>query len=80
MNVIHKVVDFIEDKDIKLTFSVNKLYIVNYKEIVRFNEKLVIIKHEQGLINIIGENLMIARLLATEMLIIGSIKKIEIEG
>lgn len=80
MNVIRKVVDFIEDKDIKLTFSVNKLYIVNYKEIVRFNEKLVIIKHEQGLINIIGENLMIARLLATEMLIIGSIKKIEIEG
>lgn len=80
MKVLRKVVDFIEDKEIKLTVNPNQLYIANYLEIVRFDDHHIVIKYNIGTINITGQDLMISKLLTDEILITGSILKIEIEG
>ena len=78
--MIHKMVDFIEDKEIRLTVKANQLYIANYLEIVRFDDHHIVIKYNKGTINITGQDLMISKLLTDEILITGSILKIEIEG
>ena len=46
--------DFIEDKEIKLTVNPNQLYIANYLEIVRFDDHHIVIKYNKGTINITG--------------------------
>ncbi len=78
MDLIRKVANFIEDKEIKLLITSNSIYVANYTEIVRFNEKIIIIKSTNGEIDLFGQNLMITKLLNNEILIVGKIKKIEI--
>lgn len=78
MNILNRVKDYIDDKEIKLTAYTNKLHIINYLEIVNFDEKKITIKYNKGLIIIKGKDLMISRLLNDETLITGAIKTIEI--
>ncbi len=78
MNIIRKVVDFINDDEMKLTITANKIYVVNYIEILRFTDRLIIVKYNKGKITIEGQELMITKLLNNELLVTGVIKKIEI--
>ncbi|MDD4035887.1 MAG: YabP/YqfC family sporulation protein [Bacilli bacterium] len=78
MSIFNRVIDYIDDKEIKITVYTNKLHILNYLEIVNFDEKKITIKYNKGLIVVKGKNLMISKLLNDETLIIGTIKAIEI--
>jgi sporulation protein YqfC len=78
MKIVHKVIDFVDDKEIKLIITFDQIYIINYLEIVNFSEKEIKIKCSKGIINISGDGLMISKLLKDEVLIIGNVKAIEI--
>lgn len=78
MKILNRVIDYIDDKEIKITLYINKMHILNYLEIIDFDDKKITIKYNKGLIIIKGNNLMISKLLNDEALIIGFIKTVEI--
>ena len=77
MGLIKDVVDYIQDNDVKLIVENNNVKIINYVEIVRFDDNIIIIKHDNGTFKINGQNLFIAKLLTKEILIGGHVKTIE---
>jgi len=78
MKILNRVIDYIDDKEIKITLYINKMHILNYLEIIDFDDKKITIKYNKGLIIIKGNNLMISKLLNDEALITGFIKTVEI--
>jgi sporulation protein YqfC len=78
MGFVKKIVNYIEDREMKLVIENNTVKIINYLEIVKFEENIIVIKHNDGVINITGQNLFVAKLLTKEILIGGNIKTIEL--
>lgn len=78
VEIINKFRSYLLEEEFSMTVIKNKINIVNYKKIVHFDFNKVIISHENGNIIILGENLVVSKLLNDEVLITGSIKKIEL--
>ena len=55
----------------------NFIYIYNYKEIIKFTDNFISLKLENMKVNIYGTNLLITKLESKELLIKGSILKVE---
>lgn len=67
----------IYDKDYKIIIFKDKVNIVNYNEVLIFEDNVILIKLEQCLFKIKGEGLSIIRSYNKELLIKGKIKTIE---
>ena len=65
------------DKTFKIIILENKINILNYKEILIFEDEKILIDTKEYLIKIKGKNLTINKLLNKELLIEGEIKIIE---
>lgn len=65
------------DKTFKIIILKNKINILNYKEILIFEDEKILIDTKEYLIKIKGKNLTINKLLNKELLIEGEIKIIE---
>ena len=61
----------------KIIIYKNKIDIINYLDIIHFDDSKIIIKTKKELLNIIGTNLVISKLITDEVLITGTIKSIE---
>lgn len=70
--------EFIFERGFKVTYLNNKLDVVNYTDITHFDNNKIIINYKEGSIFISGSNLFISKLLSDELLIEGSIEKIEL--
>lgn len=68
---------YILESDFKIIYLNNKLNIVNYSDISHFDNNKIIINYKDGSILIIGKNLVVSKLLKDELLIEGSIIKLE---
>ena len=68
----------LEDK-FKITILTERIDIVNYSEIDHFDDTKIIVKFQNGLVIIKGEDLTISKLLNDELLILGKIKNIEFQ-
>lgn len=55
----------------------NNIDIINYKEIEHFDDKIIIVRYEKGIMTVKGENIIITKLLDDEILINGIIRNIE---
>ena len=55
----------------------NFIYIFNYKEIIKFTDKFISLKLDNMKVNIYGNDLLITKLERRELLIKGSILKVE---
>ena len=51
--------------------------VINYIEIKDFSNSKIVIKNSLGITNIIGEDLTIVKMLDREILIVGTIKRID---
>lgn len=70
-------INYISDNEFRINCTFNSLNIVNFDEIKDFNsEKVVVIKNDNDVI-VCGDNLFISKLLKDEILINGTIKKVE---
>ena len=77
MSLIKDMRDYILEKEFKIIYLNNKLDVVNYTNISHFDTNKIIINHSNGSITISGNNLYISKLLIDELLVEGSIEKIE---
>lgn len=69
--------NYILESDFKIIYLTNKLNIVNYNDISHFDSNKIIINYSDGSVLIGGNNLVVSKLLKDELLIEGSINKIE---
>ncbi len=69
--------NYILESDFKIIYLTNKLNIVNYNDISHFDSNKIIINYNDGSVLISGKSLVVSKLLKDELLIEGSINKIE---
>lgn len=72
--------NFIKDDDYKIVILDNKINVVNYKNIITINDKLISLEFINKIVSIKGNNLTLVRLLEEELLITGNIKHIDMEN
>ena len=77
MNIINGIRSYILDNDLKITIVNNKINIVNYKDIGHFDSDKVIVKVEKGQIVVKGSDLVVSKLMNSEILITGNFSNIE---
>lgn len=74
-----KLKNYILDNEFKITLLTNKVDIVNYIDIDHFDSNKIMVRYENGLVIIRGEDLIIAKLLHDEILIVGKVKGLELQ-
>ncbi len=67
-----------DNNTIKITFTPNKLHIINYDEIKSFEDNKIIITYDNHKLIIKGKNLITKKLLDREVLIEGVLDSIEL--
>lgn len=77
MGKLDKIKNYILEEQFKIIYQTNQLDIINYKTMGHFDDTKVLIYHEQGLLEIKGQKLVVSKLLKDEVLIKGNIEKIE---
>ena len=73
-----KIKEFINPNDFRMNYFKSNLNILNYDEIILLTDTKILIKKENNIINIIGKDLTLLKLLEKEILIHGKIKNIEL--
>jgi len=78
MNIRNNIINYLYDKDYIITMYESSLYIFNYKRLFDFNDtKITVTLSDRG-INIYGKSLSIVKMTKEELLINGTISKIEV--
>ena len=77
MNIINGIRSYILENDLKITILNNKINIVNYKDIGHFDSNKVVIKVDSGEIIVKGNDLVVSKLMSSEILITGNFSNIE---
>ena len=77
--MIDKLGRWFNDNHFQMTITNNGLYIKNYLKLLGIEDEHVIVKVKTKLITIKGENLSLKKILDNELLIKGSIKKVEVQ-
>ncbi len=76
--MIKKIVEYIKDNQFKINYVNNLVNIVNYDKILEVSSNMITIIKDNKTILIIGDDLKLSKLLDNEILIKGSINKIEL--
>ena len=74
---LKKIRSYILEEEFKVIIRQNKLNIVNYIELIDFNDYVVKIKYIDGILLVKGNNLILKKILNDELLIEGNISTIE---
>ena len=77
MNIINGIRSYILDSDLKITIVNNKINIVNYKDIGHFDSNKIVVKVDVGEVIIKGNELVVSKLMSSEILITGNFSNIE---
>ena len=77
MNLFKDARNYIMENDLKVIYLDNKVDVINYGQIISFDNNKIILKSENKTILVVGGNLVVSKLLISEILIVGNITKIE---
>lgn len=77
MGLLRKFENLVLENEFKINYINNSLNIVNYLDISHFDSNKIMVNYKDGTVTIIGKNLVVSRLVSDELLIEGSIDKIE---
>lgn len=77
MNIINGIRSYILDSDLKITIVNNKINIVNYKDIGHFDSNKIVVKIDGGEVIVKGSELVVSKLMHSEILITGDFNNIE---
>ena len=77
MNIINGIRSYILENDLKITILNNKINIVNYKDIGHFDSNKIVVKIDSGEVIIKGSDLVVSKLMNSEILITGNFNNIE---
>lgn len=78
MNILNNLNRYLIDDEYKITIYKDKIHIINYIKLKDFSDSKVILKHQQGITTIYGNNLVVSRMEKEELVITGKIKTIEV--
>ena len=71
---------YLNDEEFRFTYFEDKIHITNYKRIIVLEDNYISFQSNQKTIIITGNKLLLKRLLDKEMLITGTILKIEVKN
>ena len=77
MSIINSIRSYILEDEFKITFLNNRVNIVNYLSIGSIDSNKVIIKYNNGIVSVKGSNLVLSKLMNSEILISGDIYSID---
>lgn len=78
MKIKDNIVNYLFDRDYIISIYDNYFYVFNYKYLESFNENKISISVKSKLFTISGSNLLIVKITKEELLIKGTIEKIEV--
>ena len=76
---MNKIREYIDDREFRITIIKDKVSIINYSSIEHIDGVKVVIKSDNNLISINGNNLTIIKLVDDEVLISGIISNIKFD-
>ena len=79
-NMLERMNHYLNDEEFRFTYFEDKIHIINYKRIIVLEDNYISFQSKNKMITIIGNNLILNRLLNNEMLISGKIIKIEVKN
>lgn len=77
--MIEKIREYISDTEFRITIFYDRIYIVNYKEILSLEDERISFLTDKGRVIIKGINLTLNKLLDKEVLISGKVLDIEVD-
>lgn len=77
MRLFDKLDRYLVDNEYKVTIEKDRVYIINYVEIVDFSSTRVVVKYRDGVTVLEGLNLVVSRMMDDELVIEGKLKSIE---
>ena len=77
MGLLRKFENLVLENEFKINYISNCLNIVNYLDISHFDNNKIMVNYKDGIVTIVDKNLVVSRLVSDELLIEGSIDKIE---
>lgn len=77
MRLFENLRTFVLEEEFKIVYLNNKIDVVNYTEIAHFDSTKIIINYKDGSVAVSGKGLIVSKLMHDELLIEGSIDKIE---
>lgn len=77
--MLKKIFSYVNDNNLKVIYSNNKINIINYKRILIFNDDKIKLECPKKIVSVVGNNLSIKRLYDEELLIDGNIKEVKWE-
>lgn len=78
MKIFDRLNNYINENNFKITIGINYVNVVNYTLVLDFNSNLVSIKHNNGIVDISGTNLVVNKMLKDEILVTGNIENIKL--
>jgi len=80
MKILNKINNYINENEFKIVVTKNYIDIVNYIEILDFNSNRISIKNSDGIIIIVGTNLVISKMVEDEILVTGEFDNVILKG
>ena len=77
VKVFDKLDRYLVDNEYKVTIKGEIIHIINYLEIVDFSGERVVIKYRDGITILMGNDLVVSKMMDDELLIVGKLKSIE---
>lgn len=78
-NMLDRLRNYVSDNKFELTVSNNKIHIINYSSIIILEANRIVITSDDKKICIRGNNMLLKKMLDSEILISGDFKSIELE-
>lgn len=78
MKIARDIREYLFKEQLEIKIYLDRVDIINYKELGHFDSNKVSIYHDNGRILVSGSNLVVSRLLNDEVLITGKINKVEL--
>lgn len=79
-NMLERMNHYLNDEEFRFTYFEDKIHIINYKRIIVLEDNYISFQSNKKTIIITGNKLLLKRLLDKEMLITGTILKIEVKN
>ncbi len=77
--MLNKLKDYINDNEFRITIFSDRIYVVNYKEVLSLEDERISFSTSNGRIIVKGDHLTLNKLLDKEVLISGKTKDIEVD-
>lgn len=77
--MLNRIKEYINDNEFRLTVFTDRIYVVNFLQIISLEDERISFQTSKGRIIIKGTNLCLNKLLEDEVLISGTVSNIEVE-